>query len=112
MTVTSVVRASERSFQVKWTESLFERGSLADTSRWTAILTVRVRTPATAEALRRNPLGVLVDAIDWAREVDVAPPSPAPVPAAVARVAPSIPSGSPLDPDLDQTSPLSERLDR
>src|SRR3546814_16251645 len=41
--VTSVVRASDRSFQVKWTESAYERGSLTGTSRWTAILTVIVK---------------------------------------------------------------------
>ncbi|SEH41838.1 VirB8/TrbF family protein [Magnetospirillum fulvum] len=35
--VTSVVRASESSFQVKWTEQVYERGSLAATSRWTAL---------------------------------------------------------------------------
>src|SRR3546814_15179818 len=33
--VTSVVRASDTSFQVKWTETVFERGSQTGTSRWT-----------------------------------------------------------------------------
>ena len=72
--VTSVVRASDASFQVKWTERVFERGSLADTTRWTAILTVVIRTPRTAEQLRKNPLGVFVNAIDWSRELDAATP--------------------------------------
>src|SRR5690606_26650666 len=40
--VTSVVRASDRSFQVKWSETAYERGSLAGTTRWTAILAVVV----------------------------------------------------------------------
>ena len=70
MQVTSVVRASDRSFQVKWIESAYERGSLAGTSHWTAILTIVVKPPASAETLRRNPLGLYVDAIDWAREVE------------------------------------------
>ena len=56
--VTSVVRASDRSFQVKWTETAYERGSLVGTSRWTAILSVVVRPPSSAEALRKNPLGL------------------------------------------------------
>ncbi|MGF7150107.1 type IV secretion system protein VirB5 [Sphingomonas zeicaulis] len=68
--VTSVVRASDRSFQVKWTETLFERGSLVSTSRWTAILTIVSRPPRSADILRRNPLGLYVDAIDWSRELD------------------------------------------
>ena len=72
--VTSVVRASDASFQVKWTEQVFERGSLARTERWTAILTVAIQTPRTAEQLRKNPLGVFVNAIDWSRELDAAAP--------------------------------------
>lgn len=68
--VTSVVRASDRSFEVKWTESEFDRGNAAGTSHWTAILSTVRRPPATAEALRRNPLGLYVDAIDWSRELD------------------------------------------
>ncbi|MBW4331114.1 conjugal transfer protein TrbF [Stakelama sp. CBK3Z-3] len=75
--VTSVVRASPSSFQVKWTESRYARGSLAGTERWTGILTVVLRPPRSADVLRRNPLGLYVDAIDWSRELDVeAPPVP------------------------------------
>ncbi|TRO95488.1 conjugal transfer protein TrbF [Glycocaulis profundi] len=90
--VTSVVRASDNSFQVMWTESTYERGTLARTERWRAILTIVTRPPRTADQLRRNPLGLFIDAIDWTRELDppavpappaVAPafPEPAPVPA-------------------------------
>lgn len=68
--VTSVVRASEASFQVKWTEHAFERGNAAGTSRWTAILTLVQRPPRDAETLRRNPLGIYVDAIDWSQELE------------------------------------------
>lgn len=73
--VTSVVRASDSSFQVKWTEQVFERGSLARTERWTAILTVILQPPRTAEQLRKNPLGLFVNAIDWSRELDAATPT-------------------------------------
>lgn len=71
--VTSVVRASDSSFQVKWTESIYERGSLARTERWTAMLTVVMKPPKTADSLRKNPLGLFVNAIDWARELEGAP---------------------------------------
>jgi type IV secretion system protein TrbF len=67
--VTSVVRASDNSFQVKWIESVYERGSLAKTSHWTAILTVKVKPPRRAEVLRKNPLGLYIDAIAWSREL-------------------------------------------
>lgn len=68
--VTSVVRASDKSFQVKWTEQAFDRGTPVTTSRWTGILTTVSKTPAAAETLRKNPLGIYVDAIDWSREFD------------------------------------------
>jgi type IV secretion system protein VirB5 len=102
--VTSIVRASENSFQVKWNESAYERGSLAGSSRWTAILTVIVRPPRAAEILRKNPLGLYVDAIDWSRELDVPFQPPPPARRAPAETLPSadpsLPLGSPLDPAL------------
>ncbi|MBO9601901.1 MAG: conjugal transfer protein TrbF [Novosphingobium sp.] len=103
--VTSVVRASDTSFQVKWTETAFERGSQAGTTRWTAILTTAVRPPTSAEALRKNPLGIYVDAIDWSRELDTAqaPATPSAEPAAATA------SGSQLDP---LTSVRQSRLPR
>jgi len=99
--VTSVVRASDTSFQVKWTESAFERGSLAGTSRWTAILTVQVKPPKNADTLRKNPLGLYVDAIDWSRELDTPGTAPTPLPRPTTASSPAnIPLGSPLDPNL------------
>jgi len=95
--VTSVVRASDRSFQVKWSETAYERGSLAGASRWTAILTIVREQPASADTLRRNPLGLYVDAIDWSRELEPATPPVAPAPV-IARS--SLPLGSSLDPGL------------
>ncbi len=88
--VTSVVRASDRSFQVKWTETAYDHGSLAGTSHWTGILTVIVKTPASADVLRRNPLGVYVDAIDWSRELEP-PAAAAPAPPSSPAIAPAIP---------------------
>ncbi|CDX53903.1 Conjugal transfer protein [Mesorhizobium plurifarium] len=72
--VTSVVRASNSSFQVKWTEQVFERGSLASTTRWTGILTIAIRPPSNTDQLRKNPLGIFINAIDWSRELDSAAP--------------------------------------
>ncbi|GAA0309815.1 conjugal transfer protein TrbF [Sphingomonas oligophenolica] len=100
--VTSVVRASDQSFQVKWTETAFDRGAQTGVSHWTGILTVKIKPPASADTLRRNPLGVYVDAIDWSRELEPAastPPPPAPVATRPVQAS-SIPLGSPLDPNL------------
>ncbi len=76
--VTSVVRASDRSFQVKWIETAYDHGALTKTSHWTAILTIVTDPPTTADALRKNPLGIYVDAIDWSRELEPLAPVPAP----------------------------------
>src|SRR5579859_1006822 len=54
--VTSVVRASPDSFQVKWTEQDFRNGALERTERWIGILTVTLHRPTTADVLRKNPL--------------------------------------------------------
>ncbi|MES2443994.1 MAG: conjugal transfer protein TrbF [Pseudomonadota bacterium] len=105
--VVSVVRASDKSFQLKWSETVFERGSFAGRSNWTAILTIVTRAPANADVLRKNPLGIYVDAVDWSRELEV----PAtPTPAAVTQPPVNIPSGSPLDPNLNQTAPVSQEI--
>lgn len=95
--VTSVVRASDSSFQVKWVESDFEHGSFVGNGRWTAILTVITRPPASADALRKNPLGLFVDAIDWSRELDVVPQSSSGLPSASTSSVEKMPAGSPLD---------------
>lgn len=68
--VSSVIRASDDSFRVAWTERRYENGQLAGTERWTAILTIVVQTPHDAERLRKNPLGIYVNAINWSRELE------------------------------------------
>lgn len=67
--VSSVIRASNDSFRVAWTERHYENGQLGRTERWTAILTIVIQTPRDAERLRANPLGIYVNAISWSREM-------------------------------------------
>lgn len=67
--VSSVIRASPASFRVAWTERHYQDGSLASTERWSAILTVVVQPPRTPDALRKNPLGLFVNAINWSKEL-------------------------------------------
>lgn len=66
--IASAVRASKTSFQVKWTEQVFESGSLVSTTRWTALLSVRQKTPTTADTLRKNPLGLYVTSLAWSKD--------------------------------------------
>lgn len=67
--MSSVIRASNDSFRLSWTERRYQDGALAETSRWSAILTVTVQTPRTPDALRKNPLGVFVNALNWSKEL-------------------------------------------
>jgi type IV secretion system protein VirB5 len=67
--VSSVIRASPDSFRVAWVERRYQDGSLASTERWTAILTVVIQPPRDTERLRKNPLGVFVNAINWSKEL-------------------------------------------
>jgi type IV secretory pathway TrbF-like protein len=72
--VTSVVRATADSFQVKWEERAYERGNLVSTTHWTAILGITIDPPRDADTLRRNPLGLYVRDLAWSR--DLAPETP------------------------------------
>lgn len=67
--VSSVIRASPDSFRVAWVERRYVDGALAATEQWSAILTIVLQPPRDAEALRKNPLGVFVHALNWSREV-------------------------------------------
>lgn len=68
--VSSVIRASKDSFRIAWRERRYRDGALIETSRWSAILTVTVRPPRTADTLRKNPLGLFINAIDWSKELN------------------------------------------
>ena len=67
--VTSVVRSSGDSFDVRWREQSFENGVLADTTRYTAVLSIVLQRPRNEEALRKNPLGIYVHALNWSRDL-------------------------------------------
>lgn len=68
--VTSVVRVSDASFQVRWTEQHFNEGTPAGVEHWTAMLTLVIQTPRTERQLRRNPLGIYINGLSWSRDLD------------------------------------------
>jgi type IV secretion system protein VirB5 len=81
--VTSVVRASQSSFQIRWFERVYTNGSLSRIDRWTGVFAVIVEQPRDADTLRKNPLGIYVHDINWSRDLgtkspttDQTPPSP------------------------------------
>lgn len=68
--VSSVVRASDASFNVRWTERRFVNGAPVDTERWNAVISTVLQTPRTEQRLRKNPLGIYVNGLSWSRELD------------------------------------------
>lgn len=67
--VSSVVRASNDSFRIGWSERRYQDGALIETSRWSAIVTTKIQPPRTPDAIRKNPLGLFINAINWSKEL-------------------------------------------
>ena len=72
--VTSVVRASESSFQVRWLERTFEGGALKESRRMTGIFSLVITPPRTDEAVRKNPLGIYVHTFNWSQDAGTGDP--------------------------------------
>ncbi|MDQ7743125.1 MULTISPECIES: conjugal transfer protein TrbF [Hydrogenophaga] len=68
--IASVTRASDTSFNVRWTEQRFVTGALDRTERWNAVVSIVQQTPRTEQRLRKNPLGIYVNGLSWSRELD------------------------------------------
>jgi type IV secretion system protein VirB5 len=68
--LSSVVRASDNSFQVRWNERRYVNGAAAGIERWTAVISIVLQPPRSEEKLRRNPLGIYVNGLSWSRELD------------------------------------------
>ncbi|MFA7667790.1 MAG: conjugal transfer protein TrbF [Burkholderiaceae bacterium] len=68
--ITSVVRASDTSFNVRWTQRRFVNGASAGLERWTAVVSIVHQPPRTEARLRKNPLGLYVNGLSWSRELD------------------------------------------
>jgi len=67
--VTSVVRSSDDSFEIRWREQSFENGTFVETTRHTGVFSIVLQRPRTEEALRKNPLGIYVHALNWSRDL-------------------------------------------
>ena len=67
--VTSVVRSSDDTFELRWREQSYRNGRLEKTERHTAALTVVIQRPRDVETLRKNPLGIYVHGLNWSRDL-------------------------------------------
>ena len=73
--VTSVVRASDDSFDIRWSEKTYSGGQFERQERFTAHLTIILSPPRTAEALSKNPLGLYVHGLNWSKDLSAGDPS-------------------------------------
>jgi type IV secretion system protein VirB5 len=69
--VTSVVRASDSSFQVRWLERVYDGGALKDTRRLTGLFSIIITPPKTEDTVRKNPLGIYVNGFNWSEDAHV-----------------------------------------
>ena len=67
--VTSIVRSSKESFDLRWREERFENGTLAASDHYTAVLALTLQPPKTEEAVRKNPLGIYVRGLNWSKDL-------------------------------------------
>ncbi len=67
--LTSAVRSSDTSFELRWREDESFRGAAAETRWYTALLSYVVQPPRDAAALRANPLGIYITDFHWSRDL-------------------------------------------
>jgi type IV secretion system protein TrbF len=65
--VTSILRIAPQIWQAQWTERTFGLDGRGRTEPWQAIFKVRVSPPSKSDTLLTNPLGLVVEDIDWTR---------------------------------------------
>jgi len=64
-------------WKLRWTETdlPLEVGVATRTVAWEGYITVRLRPPETADAIRDNPLGVFITSINWTEITDIGGPT-------------------------------------
>ena len=68
--ITSIVRSSDDSFEVRWREKSFRGGAHLTTQTFTASLAIITIPPTDAETLHRNPLGLYVHGLHWSKDLN------------------------------------------
>jgi type IV secretory pathway TrbF-like protein len=69
-TVTSLLRLSPASWQVRWTEE--QRGLdglLLGKSQWEGVVTTQITPPTSADTIQANPLGLYVIDLRWTKQL-------------------------------------------
>jgi type IV secretion system protein TrbF len=67
--VVSILARSAHTFQIDWRETAYDQGGRATATNWTGVFTVTQKPPQNEAELRANPLGLLITAFQWSREL-------------------------------------------
>jgi type IV secretory pathway TrbF-like protein len=66
--VNTVLSASNRSYEVEWTETTRDRsGTVVDTESWKGVFTIAVNPPTDEKLAHVNPLGIYVVEASWSK---------------------------------------------
>ncbi|PHS38845.1 MAG: conjugal transfer protein TrbF [Robiginitomaculum sp.] len=67
--VSSIVRSSDDSFEIRWRETEFRGGAQMGTQTFTAIVSIIFQPPRDADTLHQNPLGLYVHGLHWSKDL-------------------------------------------
>jgi len=67
--VSSVVRSSDDSFELRWRETSYRGGAQMSVQTFTAMLSIVIQPPTDADTLHRNPLGLYVHSLHWSKDL-------------------------------------------
>lgn len=69
-TVTSLLRLSPTSWQVRWTEDQRALdGQMLGKTQWEGVITVEIAPPTSDDAIQMNPLGLYVTELRWTKQL-------------------------------------------
>ncbi|MDR2017911.1 MAG: hypothetical protein LBQ00_03400 [Syntrophobacterales bacterium] len=70
VTPTAIVKMSEKTYQVRWTEDVFSKeGSPKQSYRMTGLITIDFTPPSSEKEIMINPLGLYISDFSWSREL-------------------------------------------
>ncbi|MEM7621230.1 MAG: conjugal transfer protein TrbF [Pseudomonadota bacterium] len=67
--VTSIVKASDKSYQIRWIEHTYEHGVRKSKDYYTSLVTLKRSKPKTEDMLRKNPLGLYITSLNWSKDI-------------------------------------------
>jgi type IV secretion system protein VirB5 len=66
--VNSVLQRSPTTYQVDWTQTVYEDGAQTAVNQYTGLFQITVHQPTDAATLYNDPLGLYISAISWSRQ--------------------------------------------